>query len=153
MPGLGYHCVYFDLAIIERCPWHGEILTPPCIECMRMLKRCKRPLQSALRPVTVPSEGHTCGQRPLIEQVLAPATCPSRAQARSIRHACLTLLRWQRRLARTGRRRAPWEFDVFRLVGEQASSQASTASHRKAVEQALRDVGPCPWPLSVVDGT
>jgi len=29
----GYHCVLFDLAIMEECPWHRQRLTGPCAAC------------------------------------------------------------------------------------------------------------------------
>lgn len=45
---MGYHCVFFELGIVDTCPWHGNRLESACTDCVnaiikkRILRKNKR---------------------------------------------------------------------------------------------------------------
>lgn len=46
---LGYHCVMFNLAVVEFCPWHNRQLEQLCTSCLRSISYSRnREMRSSL---------------------------------------------------------------------------------------------------------
>lgn len=133
----GYHCTFFDLSVIERCPWHDMPLTLGCTACLVQLSE----------PDAVTAGDHTC------EHLYRPLHGASRHRVPEQMHPvierhCRALLGWWLHLGERLAERDV-EFGAFLEPGHAIENLGTSEKVRleQAQYQASQLVGRCPWPL------
>lgn len=142
---LGYHNVFFDLAAIESCPWHGSILGSACAMCMSLLGSAAREMPDFMK-MKLFTDGHYCFRTNPLPVWKFGLNLLLPEQQQQVRASCLALQRWQRRLARRLAERRE-VLELLQLVGVRATNLPRHADWDRQVRRAVELAGPCPWRL------
>jgi hypothetical protein len=84
----GFHCVFFDLAIIDECPWHRAKLLDPCMHCIDVVT-IDPVLTDAYHPRLCP----VCYHHSLAREFLTTEKLPSQVAATVLGY-CVELKQW-----------------------------------------------------------
>lgn len=133
----GYHCTFFDLSILQRCPWHDEPLTRACTACLAQLSE----------PHAIAEAGHVCaGQNEALHGAV-PHRVPE-SMCPVIERHCQVLLGWWLHL---GERLAERDTVLGAFLEPGRAIEDLGTREQGRLEQAQRLAnelaGRCPWRL------
>lgn len=144
----GYHCSYFNLSLIDACPWHGVKLLPACKECTKIivsgLKREKSVEQHSYSNWSESGAGliykSECGHLRVIPQLSTSLHPLSEEEQSGINVACNLMLRWWYMINVSDHPYALFAQKLF-------SKRQSDEELKKCLAIANEIAGLCPWPL------
>lgn len=133
---LGDHCTLFDLAVLERCPWHPD-----------------RPLWTAQHSIDLLDQPNLrlLVQSDLLRPLFDPAHAVARlipAQQLQIARDCAALVRWWARV-RNGLPDWNTKLPLFTKTGRLGRTPENI---NEQIEMAQQIAGPCPWQLRTNPG-
>ena len=144
----GYHCSFFNLALIDACPWHGCRLLHACKECAKTiakgLMREKGKGQDYDSNLAASGANliyrSNCDHLRYLPQMNIQPNSFSSDEESGINVACNSLLQWWYTLNVSQHPYASFARRVF-------TRWEKDEELIKCLEVACDIAGPCPWPL------
>lgn len=146
----GYHCSYFNLSLIDACPWHGVKLLPACKECAQAMffgLTCEIGKEQYGDPDCTSSGAELiyrskCGHLSHLPQVSKPLNGFSIEEESGVNVACNSFMQWWYTINISQHSYAPFARKLF-------SNWVRDEELEKCLAIANDIAGPCPWPLKI----
>lgn len=148
----GFHCTYFNLSLIEACPWHGAKLLPACKECVQLMvsgltrenwvERHFHPDRSDIDADIIYKS--KCGHLSFIPHLSNSINHFSEDEQSGVNVACNLMLRWWYMINSSIH---PYALFAQKLFDQKLSDEEL----KKSLSIAKEIAGECPWPLRLTD--
>jgi len=147
----GYHCSFFSLLLIAKCPWHGCNLTRACEICEKTVvskgytRGIETPKEQEPSAASASLEANfvyksECGDMLFMPDMPLKLSILSQEEQSGINFACNRLLQWWYTINHSEHPRAGF---ARRLFSEELNEEEA----RKCLAIAHEVAGDCPWPL------
>lgn len=152
----GYHCTFFDLALIASCPIHHRPLQVGCPTCYRTVY--KKGLARTPRPHQIPGGmvhpsmwrgdvySSPCGHLHFDPELFGWQARFNQDQTEEIRHSCEAIISWWDKICSASNAYIPLRLNLARTSMKHHHGEILTGL---SLEIARKIAGACPWSTSV----
>lgn len=152
---LGYHCIFFDLALVSKCPIHQVSLTKGCNVCCSTVasngllhnKLSNKVPEDLINDITWKEEPYTsrCGHIYFNPETVMESFHTDFTIRKEMKEACEELLQWWEKIF-SGSNSLP---ALVANLAQESFLKESVRTIALSLDIASSLAGNCPWPTSI----